>query len=166
MRGPLTMPSSMARLRPNTGPPTSRTVVKPRIRVSVASAPASEIVVADVTERLCRSHPHQHRVPMRVDQARHQRASAAVDDACVGPTVDRDRLRRDALDHVAADQHIGGRRERRALAIEDAHVLEQRDSAARRRGSRGLGPNVAVRFQCRGADERRCARQDGAAADA
>ena len=34
------------------------------------------------------------------------------------------------------------------------------------RGSRGLGPNVAVRFQCRGADERRCARQDGAAADA
>src|ERR1700732_1843352 len=44
MRGPLTTPSSMARLSPNTGPPTSRTVVKPRIRVSVASSPATRLL--------------------------------------------------------------------------------------------------------------------------
>ncbi len=125
-----------------------------------------EIVEADVAGRLCRSRSHQHRVPVIVDQAGHQRAAAAVDDARVGPAVDRDRLRGDALDDVAPDQHIGGRRERRALAVEDAHVLEQRGSAARRGGSRGLGPDVAVRLQCRSTDERRCARQDGAAADA
>jgi hypothetical protein len=41
MRGPGTIPSSIACFRPNIGPPTSRTVVKPRISVSVASAPAA-----------------------------------------------------------------------------------------------------------------------------
>ena len=43
MRGPATMPSSMARLSPNAGPPRSRTVVNPRISVSVASAPATRL---------------------------------------------------------------------------------------------------------------------------
>src|SRR5262245_30029290 len=43
MRGPTTVPSSMARLSPNAGPPTSRTVVNPRISVSVASAPATRL---------------------------------------------------------------------------------------------------------------------------
>src|SRR5262245_16465947 len=41
MRGPAVIPSSIARLRPKDGPPTSRTVVNPRISVSVASAPAT-----------------------------------------------------------------------------------------------------------------------------
>ena len=36
MRGPLMVPSSIARLSPNTGPPRSRTVVKPRINVASA----------------------------------------------------------------------------------------------------------------------------------
>ena len=36
MRGPLMAPSSIARLSPNTGPPMSRTVVKPRIKVASA----------------------------------------------------------------------------------------------------------------------------------
>ena len=44
MRGPTTMPMSMACFRPQTGPPRSRTVVKPRISVSVASAPASRLM--------------------------------------------------------------------------------------------------------------------------
>jgi hypothetical protein len=44
MRGPETTPSSIARLRPNVGPPTSRTVVKPRISVSDASAPATRLL--------------------------------------------------------------------------------------------------------------------------
>jgi hypothetical protein len=34
-------PESIAVFSPNTGPPTSRTVVKPRISVSVASTPAA-----------------------------------------------------------------------------------------------------------------------------
>ena len=44
MRGPATTPSSMARLSPNAGPPMSRTVVKPRISVAVASAPAIRLM--------------------------------------------------------------------------------------------------------------------------
>ena len=39
-------------------------------------------------------------------------------------------LDRDALNGVASDQHIGRRRERGALAVEDADVLKQRDRAA------------------------------------
>src|SRR6266403_307828 len=41
MRGPTINPVSMAVFSPNTGPPTSRTVVKPRISVSVASTLAA-----------------------------------------------------------------------------------------------------------------------------
>ena len=70
---------------------------------------------------------------MIVDQAGHQRASAARDDASVRSAIDRDGLGRDCLNLVAAHQNVGGRGERGALAIEDAHVLEQRDSAARLR---------------------------------
>jgi hypothetical protein len=40
IRGPGTTPASIACFRPKLGPPTSRTAVKPRIRVAVASAPA------------------------------------------------------------------------------------------------------------------------------
>ena len=40
IRGPTMTPKSMELFSPNTGPPTSRTVVKPRISVSVASTPA------------------------------------------------------------------------------------------------------------------------------
>ena len=43
MRGPGSTWWSMARLRPNAGPPMSRTVVKPRNNVAVASAPASRL---------------------------------------------------------------------------------------------------------------------------
>jgi len=41
IRGPAMIPESMALFSPNTGPPRSRTVVKPRISVSVASTPAA-----------------------------------------------------------------------------------------------------------------------------
>ena len=44
MRGPATTPASIACFSPKTGPPMSRTVVKPRIRVSVASAPAMRLL--------------------------------------------------------------------------------------------------------------------------
>ena len=41
MRGPGTVPSSMARLSPKTGPPMSRTDVTPRISMFLASAVAT-----------------------------------------------------------------------------------------------------------------------------
>jgi len=41
IRGPAMIPESMALFSPNTGPPTSRTVMKPHIRVSVASTAAA-----------------------------------------------------------------------------------------------------------------------------
>ena len=44
MRGPGSAPSSIARLSENDGPPMSRTVVKPRISVAVASPAANSVV--------------------------------------------------------------------------------------------------------------------------
>ena len=44
IRGPSTTPLSMACLRPKLGPPRSRTLVKPRMSVALASAPASRLV--------------------------------------------------------------------------------------------------------------------------
>ena len=44
MRGPGTSPSSMPRFRPNTGPPMSRTLVKPRISVSSALRTAATLM--------------------------------------------------------------------------------------------------------------------------
>ena len=111
MRGPATRPSSMARLSPNAGPPTSRTVVKPRIKRVRRLGARHEIAVADVAgDRLCWRGPYQHRVPVRVDQAGHQRAPAAVDHGRA--RLGGDRRRRDAFDDVALDQHVGRRRQR------------------------------------------------------
>src|SRR5207253_839957 len=43
----------------------------------------------------------------------------------IGAAIGRNWRRRNALDLVAADEHIGRRGQRRALAVEHAHVLEQ-----------------------------------------
>ena len=57
------------------------------------------------------------------------------------PGLDLDRLRRDPLDQVAAHQHVRGRAQRRAGAVEDAHVPEQRRVRCRRdRGRRRRAP--------------------------
>ena len=44
--------------------------------------------------------PHQHRMPMVVDQPRHERASGAVDQHGVGSAIGRDRRRGDPLDDL------------------------------------------------------------------
>ena len=58
-------------------------------KISTADIPSAsqvidggeQIVVADIAgKRGHRRRPHQHRVPMRIDQSRHQHAPAAVDD--------------------------------------------------------------------------------------
>jgi hypothetical protein len=83
-----------------------------------------EIVVADVTHRLDRRRPDQHRVPMIVDQAGHQRASAALDEARVRPAIERDGLCRNRLDPVAAYQDMRRSRQGGAFPIEDPDVLK------------------------------------------
>lgn len=84
-----------------------------------------EVVEADIAECLRRSHPHEHGVPMRVDQAGHQCAAAAIDDAAIAAAIEGDGRCRDVFDFVAPHQNTGRCGERGALAIEDTHVLEQ-----------------------------------------
>ena len=66
-----------------------------------------QIEVADVPrEQRCGRRPHQHRVPVRVDQPGHQRAPAAVDERGGGAAIGRDRICGDALDLVPADENV------------------------------------------------------------
>ena len=127
MRGPTTMPSSIARLSPNAGPPTSRTVVNPRISVSVASAPATQVGVADVP---------RHRLGAV------GRTSIACQCTSIRPGMSvrpppsmilvvsrRDRWglawSRFFSILLPADEHVRRRRELAVLAVEDADVVEQ-----------------------------------------
>ena len=59
-----------------------------------------------------------------VDQAGHQRASAAGNAGQGGARRHRDGSGGNGLDEVAHHQHVGRRRELRRGAVEDAHVLE------------------------------------------
>ncbi len=80
--------------------------------------------------------PHEDGVPVHVDQARHERAPAPVDDDGGGAAIGRDGRGRDAFDAVATHEHERRRREGAALAVEDADVLEQRDGRRGRCGDR------------------------------
>ena len=59
---------------------------------------------------------------VEVDQPRHQRAPAAVDDDGPGRI---DRPLRDARDQIALDQHAHPAREAVGLGVEDVYVREQ-----------------------------------------
>ena len=87
-----------------------------------------QIEVADVPREQRRGRrPHQHRVPVHVDQPGHQRAPAAVDDLGVGAAIGWNRICRDLLDRVPADENVHAGAQRVALAVEDADVLEEDD---------------------------------------
>ena len=63
-----------------------------------------QIVVADIAcERGHRRRAHQHHVPMRIDQSRHQHAAAAVDHLAGG----RDVRGRNLLDLPISDEDVG-----------------------------------------------------------
>src|SRR6202011_4736316 len=81
--------------------------------------------------RLGRSGPYQHRMPVCVNQAGHQRWAAARDHGHAW--LSGDRRRRDAFDDVALDEHAERPGERAVLAVEDPHILEQCRAATRRR---------------------------------
>ena len=85
--------------------------------------PRQEVAVADVVGKKLRGRrPYHRRMPVRVDQARHQHPPACRNDADVVDLVDRDRARRYAFDDVALHQHVGRSRERGTPAVEDADV--------------------------------------------
>ncbi len=67
-------------------------------------------------------------MPMHIDETRHQRAPAAVDQDGVSALINRDRRRRDTLDSIPADKDVRWFRELTALAVEDPNVLEHRRS--------------------------------------
>ena len=78
----------------------------------------------------------QHRVPVRVDEARHQNPAAAIDDADVGDERALGRL--DRLDRLAVDHDPQTRQERVRLAVEQPYVGE-RDGASSAAPKRGAG---------------------------
>ena len=88
---------------------------------------------------------HQHRVPVRVDEPRHEHPPTARDDRGARLGTGRDRPRRgDSLDLVAPDEDVRRSGDALPLPVEDADVLEQRDGtrrsgcrAARLAGHRG-----------------------------
>ena len=63
-----------------------------------------------------------HRVPMRIDEARHQNSAAAIDDASVGGERSFGRL--DRFDRSAFDDHPQALDERIRLAVEQPQVGE------------------------------------------
>ncbi len=136
MRGPSTTPSSMARLEAEHRPAHVANRGEAAHQGVGCLGAGLQAVVGDVAERLHRSDPRHRGVPVIVDQAGHQRAAAALDDARVGAAIHGDRLRRNRLDPVAADQNMRRARQRRAPAVEDTDVLKQGDAAAAGRGRR------------------------------
>jgi len=67
---------------------------------------------------------HQHRVPVIVDETRHQRASVALDSLHRCARRICDPRTRDRLDHVADHQHVRGAGHSLRFSIEDPDILE------------------------------------------
>ncbi|MET3224055.1 hypothetical protein ABIF35_004842 [Bradyrhizobium japonicum] len=108
-------------------------------------ARGEQIVVADVAEGRGRRRTDQHRVPMRVDQPRHQHPAAAVD--CLG--VSRDVRGRYLLDLPVPDENIGRGGERTALSVEYPDVAEQNGGVL-------LGPRLRRETEARSNRHEQC----------
>ncbi|MDT4855375.1 hypothetical protein FQZ97_897270 [compost metagenome] len=85
----------------------------------------------------CKVRAHEHRVPVRVDQARHQRSTATVDDPRARRRLDV--AGGDAFDQVAANQHVVAGGGTAVLTIEDPHVAKQRRRRLWLGGASGIG---------------------------
>ena len=124
-RGPGSSPLSVASFRPQSAPPVSRTLVKPRSSIlRIKSAARAVISVSGTLSRL-RSHDlGQHHMHVAVDQAGHQRAPAAVDYAGLGKF---DRAGRDLPDRVAFDHQFVAAAQFPGFRIEHFEILEMVD---------------------------------------
>src|SRR5215475_3951384 len=81
--------------------------------------PRHDIVVSDVTgDRLSGSSPYQHRVPVDVDQPRHQSASGTPDDGCSARSIYRYWRIGDLFDLVTTNEDVGRLCELRRLPTE------------------------------------------------
>ena len=78
-----------------------------------------------------------HRVPVRVDEPRHQDSAAAIDDASVG---ERSFGRLDRLDRFALDDNPQALDERVRLTVEEPEVGKHDGRNWRRRSGRGHAP--------------------------
>ncbi len=122
MRGPGMMPWSIARLRPNAGPPQVADSSEPAhqgIRRLLAGQDARE---ADVAHCFRRAGRGQHGMPVRIDQARHQGSPVAGNSLSAFPL---DWACRNRRNYIALDQNIRRRRKNRTFSVKDADVLEK-----------------------------------------
>ncbi len=113
----------MACLRPKLGPTEIAHGGETAHQGVAGLVSGNQVDVAGIRGRHQRGRrPHQHRVPVVVDQARHQRPATAVDDR--GGRIGRQRLGGDPLDPVALDPHVRRCRQPIAVAVKDFHVPE------------------------------------------
>jgi hypothetical protein len=90
--------------------------------------PRHQVQIAEIIrEQLGRSGPNKHRMPMRVDEARHERTPTTDDDLSRGAPIDLDGIFGDFFDGVAANEDVHARAELIAFAVENTNVLEQRE---------------------------------------
>jgi hypothetical protein len=96
----------------------------------------------DVADVALQNHGQRQRgeqgMPMRIDEARHHHAAAAIDGLrAIGH---RGRARADGLDATALDEHMHPIAQRGGFAVEEAHAGEE--GGLCRRGCRRLGPRL------------------------
>ena len=121
--GPGSSHLSVASLRPQSAPPVSRTLVKPRSSMPRMSTAARAVIrVKGHVLEPGDGDLRQHHVHVAVDQARHQGAPAAIDHGRVRRL---DRPRRDLLDALAFDEQLVAAAQLVVLGIEHLEVLEE-----------------------------------------
>src|SRR5215471_16062776 len=87
-----------------------------------------EVEVANVaSEQLHHRRPHQHRVPVHVDEPRHQRTPAAVNNGRSRHSVGGNCLGGNTFNLVSTNQNIAGRRKASTLAVKNADVCKDSD---------------------------------------
>src|SRR5262245_44910748 len=66
-----------------------------------------QVEVTDVRRKQLRgSRPHHHRMPVHVDQPRHQRSTTSVDNSSIAVSVHMKRCCRDLFDSVSTNQDV------------------------------------------------------------
>ena len=124
-RGPGSSHFSVASFRPQSAPPVSRTLVKPRSSIlRISSAARAVISVNGTLSRLRITTSDSTTCTWLSIRPGHQRAPAAVDDVGLCKL---DRLGRDFLDSVAFDDQFVAAAQFPGVGIEHLEILEMVD---------------------------------------